>query len=136
MKDDLDRLMTRRGLEAIVILGPDGLAAANGPWNYIVGGQHLNGLVVKQRGAPARLIYNAMERQQAEATELELVPVSTWNMREISAQYPGRLASTSEWYRRMFRDLDIRGRVGFYGTVEASWLLALAGALRETAPEI
>lgn len=134
MKSDLDRLMEERALDAIVVEGPDGLSAANAPWSYMVNGQHLNGTVVKRRGVPAKLLFNPMERQQAEATGLELVSIGAWDRREIAAKFPSRLDSRVELYRRIFNDLGLRGRVGIYGTVEASAFLALSGRLQEVVP--
>ena len=136
MKSDLDRLMEERALDAIVIQGPDGLGSVNAPWAYIVNGQHLTGMVIKRRGDMPKLLFSPMERQQAEATGLELVPVGRWNMREISERFPGRQASSIEFHRQVFTDLGVRGRVGFYGTVEASTFLALSAGLRESLPEL
>ena len=136
MKADIDRLMAERSLDAIVVQGPDGLSSVNAPWAYMVNGQHLTGTVIKRRGEPAKLLFSAMERQQAEATGLELVPVGKWNAREIAQRFPGRVASSAEFHRLVFTDLGVRGRVGFYGTVEASTFLALSAALRESLPEL
>ena len=136
MKSDLDRLMEERSLDAIVIQGPDGLSSANAPWAYIVNGQHLTGMVIKRRGETPKLLFSPMERQQAEAAGLELVPTGRWNMREIARRFPGRQASSTEFHRQVFTDLGVRGRVGFYGTVESSTFLALAAGLRESLPEL
>jgi Xaa-Pro aminopeptidase len=137
MKSDIDRLMTERNLDAIVIEGPDGLTSHNAPWNYMVRGQHLTGVVVKRRNEPAKLIYGSMEKLQAEATGLELVPSNRWNWPDIIKKFPDDLLTASaELWRQRFADLGIRGRVGWYGTVEAGVFLARVQKLRQAAPDV
>lgn len=136
MKRDIDRLMTERNLDAIVVLGPDGLTSANAPWNYLVQGEHLTGTIVQKRGAQPQLIFGSMERQQAERTGLELVPDDRWDMRAIIRQFPERLDAAVEWYRQVFADLGVQGRVAFYGTVHANQMLALREAFARTLPHV
>ena len=66
MKRDLDRQMTERNIDALVVEGPDGFDAANPDFNYFVNSEHLNGLVIKKRGEPAMLIHHPWEQKQAE----------------------------------------------------------------------
>lgn len=134
MKSDIDRLMAERNLDAIVVEGPDGLGNANPDFNYFVNGEDLSGVVLKRRGEPAMLVYGVMERQQAEATGLALIPRNRWNMREINEQFPSSYAAQIEYYRRMFTDLEIVGRVGIYGTVRAGPHFALMTALAQQIP--
>lgn len=136
MKQDIDRLMTERNLDAIVVLGPDGLSSANAAWQYLTGGAHLTGTIVQRRGGRPTLLYGAMERQQAEQTGLDLIPTERWNIRDLLREFPDPLQARVEWYRRVFADQEIRGRVAFYGAVQAGWLLALAEAMRQMLPHI
>ena len=100
MKHDIDRLMAERNIDAIVVEGPDGFASANPDFSYFVRGEHLTGLVLKKRGEPAMVVYGAMERQQAEATGLVLVPRDRWNIYEISEQMN---PSSAEQYLKMMK---------------------------------
>ncbi len=137
MKSHIDRLMSDRNLDAIIVSGPDGLTSHNAAWNYMVRGQQLTGTVVKLRGKPAQLIFGSMERLQAEATGLELVPSSKWNYPEILKKSPGDLLSASvELWKQRFGDLGIKGRVGWYGTVESGSFLALTERLRAAVPSV
>ena len=73
MKQDLDRLMDERNLDALVVEGPDGYDAANPDYNYFVKSEHVNGVVIKKRGQPPLLVYHPWEQVQARATGLELI---------------------------------------------------------------
>jgi Xaa-Pro aminopeptidase len=134
LKRDIDRLMAERNLDAIVVEGPDGLASANTDFNYLVNGEHLTGLVLKKRGEPAMVVYGTMERLQAEATGLVMIPRDRWNIREISSQFPNNFSAEVEYRRRMFADLGIGGRVGVYGTVRAGQHFAVTMALAQQIP--
>lgn len=126
--------MAERDLDAIVVEGPDGLGSANPDFNYFVGGEHLTGIVIKKRGEPTMLVHSPWERVQAEATGLALVPTDRWNLREIEEATPDRFHAIVEARRRMFSDLGIGGRVGFYGTVHAGEHFALLTALAQQLP--
>lgn len=136
MKQDIDRLMAERALDAIVVEGPDGLISANAAWSYMTNGAGLTGKIVQIRGARPQLIFGGMERQQAEQTGLELVPIEQWNMRDLLARFPNRLDYMTELYRLILNDLGVRGRVAIYGTVHANELLALTAALRQVLPDV
>lgn len=136
MKHDLDRLMGERNIDALVIEGPDGLDSANPDFNYFVKCQHVNGLVIKKRGAPAVLIHHPWERVQAEATGLELISSERWNRREIARRLPDRLAAAVELRRLIFDDLGVKGRVSIYGTVHSGRSYALLTRLAQAAPDV
>jgi Xaa-Pro aminopeptidase len=134
LKRDLDRLMMERNLDAIVVEGPDGLGSANPDFNYFVGGADLTGTVIKKRGEPTMLLHSPWEQIQAESTGLALVPTDRWNLREILEEIPDRFQAIVELRRRIFTDLGIGGRVGFYGTVRASEHFALLTGLAQKLP--
>jgi Xaa-Pro aminopeptidase len=136
MRSDIDRLMEQQNLDAIVVQGPDGLAAVNAAWNYLVRGQHLSGNIVKLRGRAPQLIYTAMERLQAEATGLDLVPLSRWNVPALMKRFPDRLTVAAELWKSIFQDLDVHGRVGWYGVAESGVFLALVDRLRHSLPDV
>jgi Xaa-Pro aminopeptidase len=136
MKQDLDRLMAERNIDALMIEGPDGLGSVNSAFNYFVGGAQLPGLVIKKRGEPAILIHSAWEQHQAESTGLELMLNTRWNLREIMATKPSALEATIEYRRQMLTDLGVRGRIAVYGTVEAGRSYALLRGLEHAMPEI
>jgi Xaa-Pro aminopeptidase len=136
VRRDLDRLMAERNLDAIIVEGPDGFASANPDFNYLVGGVHLTGTVIKKRGEPAMIVYRTMERQQAEETGLVMVPYDRWNMREIRKRCPDNFTAQVEHRRQMMTDLSIGGRVGIYGTVKAGEFFAVTAALAQQMPNL
>ena len=136
MQSDLDRLMTERNLDAIVVEGPDGLGSANPAFNYFVRGAHLTGLVIKKRNEPAMLIHSDWEVLQAQETGLVCVSSSRWNLRDIAARIPDRLAARVELRRQMYTDLGVSGRVGLYGTVQIGPFLALLRGLEAAMPDV
>ncbi len=124
MKSDLPRLMAEHELDALVVLGPDGLGAANTAFTYFTGATHVtNGTIVVKRlgeGAAATsesyLVHNPMERDEAAKTGLRLVSAANYKMQDIVRQVGGdRLEARVEWTRRLFDDLGVSGRVGFFG---------------------
>lgn len=136
MKSDLDRLMTERNIDALIVEGPDGLGSANPAFNYFVAGAHLTGTVIKKRGEPAMLLHSPWEQVQAAATGLQLVSSNRWNMRDILKQFPDRLDAAVEMRRQMFADLGIAGRIAVYGTVSANASYALLSAMQQRIPGI
>ncbi len=120
MKSDLPRLMQERNLDAAVIFGVDGLGAANTAFTYFVGDAHVSsGYVVLQRdGAQLRqtLVHRGMEREEAAKAGMPLVNYEHYRMPDIIKSLRGdRRAAQVELLRRLFGDLGVAGRVGFYG---------------------
>jgi Xaa-Pro aminopeptidase len=136
VKQDLDRLMLERNIDALVVEGPDGLGSANSDFNYFVKGAHLTGTVIKKRGEPAMLIHSPWETIQAESTGLVLIPNSRWNTRAIMEEAGDRFRGLVELRRRQLVDLGISGRVAFYGTVHAGKNFALLTALGQSMPDL
>jgi len=136
MQRDLDRLMSERQLDAIIVEGPDGLGAANPAFNYFVRGAHLTGIVIKLRNQPALLVHSDWEVLQAAETGLVCVSSSRWNMRDIMQRIPDRLAARVELRRQMLTDLGVSGRVGVYGTVQAGPFLALQRGIEAAMPDL
>jgi Xaa-Pro aminopeptidase len=131
MKTDLPRLMQERDLDALVVIGPDGLGSANTAFTYFTGGAHVtNGTIVVKRNVPAYLVHAPMERDEAAKTGLQLISVSNYKMPEIIQQFKGdRLAARVEYMRRLFNDLGVSGRVGFYGADSVGTTFSFLAAL-------
>ncbi len=123
MKSDLDQLMEKRDLDALVVSGP---ARDNPAMTYMTNGAHLTqGYVVKKRGEEPILLCSPMERDEATASGLTVVTLNNYDFTSILRDKGDRLAATVELYRRIFADLAVSGQVGFYGKADQgrAWLL-------------
>lgn len=136
MKSDLDRLMSQRELDVLIIEGADGLSQVSASWNYMTRHQELTGFVIKKRGENAKILYHPMEQQQAEASGLDLVSFGRWDLKAIAQSTSSRLESATEMWRQIFRDLELSGRIGWYGATEASSLLGLIESLKRKLPAV
>lgn len=125
MKSDLPRLMRERNLDALVIFGPDGFGPANAPFTYFIGDAHVTtGIVIVKRcqvsdaadTSEMYLVHGAMEREEAAKTGMQLINKAAYKLPEIIQQKNGnRLAAEVELLKRVFADIGVGGRVGFYG---------------------
>lgn len=139
MKKDISALMQKRNLSAIVVCGPDGLSSANPNYNYLIAPAHdISGLVIVKADGSRTLMHRTMERDEAALSGLPLINLDKYNRKQLIADKGGdRLAAEVELYRRIFADLGIDGRVGFYGVEDQGKSYALLHALaREEVCEI
>jgi len=127
VKRDLDRLMEERGLDAAFITGA---VHGNPAMYYMVNGAGLtSGFVLKKRGAEAALLCSPIEREMAAASGLAVVNLGQYDFVSILREMGDQLAATVELYRRIFADLGVRGRVGFYGFADQGRAWVLLNAL-------
>ena len=134
MKQDLDRLMEERGLDAAVVSGS---TYGNPNLVYMLNGAAVSqGIVIKKRGEEPIFLHSPIERDEAKATGLRLVNLSKYDFLSILREKGDRLAATVELYRRIFADLEVRGEVGFYGTADQGRAYLFLNALDEALPEV
>jgi Xaa-Pro aminopeptidase len=133
MKSDLPKLMAERNLDALCVIGPDGMGAANTAFTYFVGAAHITqGNILVKRGEIPIVVHSTMERDEAAKTGYRLINKADYNMPEMVRQHKGnRLAAQVALYRRIFADVGISGRVGFYGTESVGISFALLNAIKE-----
>jgi Xaa-Pro aminopeptidase len=123
MKQDLDRLMEERGLDAFVVAGK-----MNGnPTLYYMtnGAEVISGHVIKKRGGEPVFLCSPIDREEAAASGLTVVTTNKYDYEGILREKTDRLAAVVELYRRVFADLDVSGKVGFYGMADqgSAWML-------------
>jgi Xaa-Pro aminopeptidase len=127
VKQDLDRLMEERGLDAAFV---SGAVNGNPPMYYMVNGAGLTrGHVLKKRGEEPILLCWPMEREEAIASGLSVVNMARYDFDAITRELGDLLATTVEFYRRIFADMDVSGRVGFYGFADSGRAWNLLNAL-------
>ena len=129
MQQDLDREMAERGLDAILVSGP---IHGNPAMYYMVNGAGLTRAhVVKKRGEDPVLLCSPIEREIAPESGLAVVNMAKYDFIGIVREMHDELAATVELYRRMFADLGVAGRVGFYGSADQGRAWILLNALNE-----
>ena len=127
MKRDLDQLMKVRELDAIVV---EGAVHGNPAMYYMTNGAGLTGgRVIKRRGQEATLLCSPLEREEAADSGLATVNVSKYGFIDLLREKGDRMAATVELYRRVFDDLNVRGKVGFYGLGDRGRAWVLLNAL-------
>ena len=104
MKSDIDALMEKKNLDAILVLGN---AENNPPMYYLTGGGHVSAAtLIKKRGEGAVLYCSDMERDEAVKSGLEIRLYSKFPVQELmktaggnSAEYPlcGSSISSKIW---------------------------------------
>jgi Xaa-Pro aminopeptidase len=105
--------MEERGLDAAVITGSK---SGNPAMYYMVNGADVSGgYVIKKRGEQPVLIHSPIERQGAAASGLVTVNMNKYDFVGILRETGDQLTAVVELYRRMFAELDVSGKVGFYG---------------------
>jgi len=127
MKQDLDRLMEERGLDAALV---GGKALGNPAVVYMTNGAGVSGgYVIKKRGQEPVLVCSPIEREEAAASGLTVVNMAKYDFLSVLREKEDRVAAYVELYRRMFADLGVRGRVGFYGMADQGRAWVLLNAL-------
>ncbi|MEN6299534.1 MAG: hypothetical protein ABFD51_06435 [Anaerolineaceae bacterium] len=84
MKVDIDRLMQKYDLDAILITGP---AQHNPAMTYLAGIAHVTAAdLIKKRGCAPVLFYNPMEREEAAKTGLITKNLSDYRFQDLLKQ--------------------------------------------------
>ena len=135
MREDLSRLMTERNLDAIVVSGK---VHGNPPLTYLTKGAGLTqALIIQKRGAAPQAIINPMEREEAAVLGYPLTLSSRYKYHDLLREHDGdALQATVAYYARIFEDLGVQGRVGFYGLADQGQAYALLTAVEESLPDI
>jgi Xaa-Pro aminopeptidase len=127
MKQDLDHLMEERELNGAFI---SGTIHGNPAMYYMANGAGLTqGFVLKKLGEEPILLCWPMEREEAAASGLAVVNLARYDFTSILRETGDRLAATVEFYRRIFADHDVSGKVGFYGLADRGQAWVLLNAL-------
>jgi Xaa-Pro aminopeptidase len=137
MKRDIDRLMKERGIDVVIV---SGAVKGNANMYYMVNGAAIShAIVIKKADGEPVLFCGTMEREEAAASGLKTVDTSKYNVMQMIKDAGGdRLAATVSYYRAIFEEFGVRGRVAFYGLgdVGRNWefLKALDAALPDVKP--
>lgn len=135
MKSDLDSLMEKRELAALLVFASHDHSAALA---YLTGGVRISGgAAVKLRGHQPVLVVNGMETAEAAATGLEVYDYHTLGMEDArkAAENDPTLTQILFWGAALEKLGLTEGKIGVYGTTDANLTLALIDGLREKFPQ-
>jgi len=126
--------MEERGLNALVVAGK---LNGNPPMYYMANGAKIiSGHVIKKRGEAPVILSSSIDREVAAASGLAVVTTNKYDFEGILRKKPDRLDATVELYRRVFADLGINGKVGFYGMADQGSAWRLLDALNVQVKDI
>src|SRR5690349_13551741 len=123
MRSDLDRLMTERDLQAIIVAGGE---FPNTYRKYLSNGVDTHGgTTIKKRGSPPVLIVSFMEIEEAAKSGLEVMTHDDFGWDEIVAKAEGDQAKMQIglWSNIFERFAIPPGKIGIYGVGEiGAWV--------------
>lgn len=123
MKSDLDRLMTERNIDALLIPGNE---EPNPYRDYLANGIHASATVIKRQGHEPVLIVSGMELDEAAKSGLEVRTYTDFGMGDLLKKHGSdQKAVSRELWRNIFTTLGVKGRVAVYGTgdIMETWKL-------------
>ncbi|MGD8456863.1 MAG: M24 family metallopeptidase [Anaerolineales bacterium] len=136
MKKDLDAIMEKKDLDAILVSGP---VLGNPALYYFTGHVHMtNGVLIKKRGEEPVLFYHSMEREEAAKTGHETRNLDEYRILELLKEVGGdRAKAAALRYKKVLTDLDITsGRLSVFGKIEAGVSFRIYNLLQEMMPNL
>jgi len=134
VKSDIDRLMSERGFDAIVVSGG---ALHNYPLFYVTNGAPLtSGIVIKKRGNDPILVSNPMEREEALKSGLEVHTWSDFDLSTYIKETGSYFEAGLKLYERLFEEFGISGTVSFYGKSDPGEAFIRLNRLNEMLPKV
>ncbi len=135
MRRDIDQLMADRNLDVILVRGK---VLGNPPLFYMLNGVHLTqAVVIKKRGEAPTVVAGPMDRASAAKSGHTVVLTTRYRYGELLQQHEGDpLAASVAYYRKIFEDLGVSGRLGCYGYLDQGYAYAFLTALDAATPDI
>ncbi|MFZ5809104.1 MAG: M24 family metallopeptidase [Chloroflexota bacterium] len=137
MKQDIDRIMQEKQIDAILVTGP---AQHNPAMYYFTGGIHLtHGELLKVVGCEPKLYYSSsMEREEAARSGLDVQSTEVFNPRQLLEDAKGNVVlARAARYQKMLVEAGLsRGKLVVYGRQEAGSAYATLKALSKLLPEL
>lgn len=133
MKQELDRLMKEKEIDAIII---DGFTSYDPNVFYFLQVPHLGGLIIKKRDEEPILVHGLMERDEARKTGLRLVEITQYEYHKITARQKDAFKAWAELVGTIFKDHGVQGRLCYYGQRSVSAGYYYVKALTRQVPNI
>jgi len=134
MKQDIDRLMADRQLDALLIAGDEGYSVVR---DYLSNGAHITGgVIVKPRGSDAHLFVSGMEIEEAKVSGLPATTFGEIGYMQLLQNITDPAQRTIKMWELCLKHAGIHeGTVGLYGTGEINVYVALVQQLSEALPQ-
>jgi Xaa-Pro aminopeptidase len=135
MKSDLDQLMAKRGLDAIIVTGDE---HGNPMRNYLTNGAAVTGsYVLKKRGSAPIMVVNPMEIEEAAKSGLKAYSFNDFNWGALLTSLDGDIGkATVTFWKRMLQKIEVEsGKIGIYGTGTINHYLELIRMVEAAYPE-
>lgn len=136
MKSDLNCLMKKNNLDAILVTGP---AQHNPAMYYLTGGGHMTSAeLIKAIDQEPVVYYNPMERDEAAATGLKTKNLAEYNYKQLLEEAQGdSIKAQALRYKKMLAEQGITsGRMTIYGKVEIGSGYAVFSELQKLMPDL
>jgi len=135
MKSDIDRLMKDANLDALLVIGP---AGHNPYMTYFTGLVHVTrGYLLKKRDHSPVLFHGSMERDEAASTGLQIKNLDDYDPLKLLEEASGDpIRASAMLLQRIFKEFDVRGRVGLYGKTEIGPHYATLRLVGEALPDV
>ncbi len=120
MKKDIDTLMEKNAIDALLITGA---GQHNPAMVYLTGGSHLTSAdIIKRRGEKGILFHGSMERDEAAKSGLPTRCYDLYPYEDLKQAAKGdSIEFMAQRYTRMFQDSGVtRGNVALYGLADIS----------------
>lgn len=135
MRTDMDTLMGKRDLQAIIVTGGE---YANTPRRYLSNNVDVHGgITIKKRGEAPVLIVSAMEKEEAAKSGLQVMTMTDLQWLEIYKEAQGDVKQAlPKLWQRIFERLAIpAGKIGLYGVGDIGYYLEWARILEQALPD-
>lgn len=135
MKSDLDQLMAKRGIDALIAYCNETYSP---PIDYLANGAHITrGLVIKKQGSDPIFIVNSMEVEEAAKSGLKVYTEAELGLPDIVKELNGdREAAQPIFWERCLKTAGVEsGTIGLYGVVEFNAMLALIRKIEAGYPQ-
>ncbi|MBN1316937.1 MAG: aminopeptidase P family protein [Anaerolineales bacterium] len=134
MKSDLDRFMAEREIDVAII---SGVVRGNPIMYYMTNGANISGgIVVKPIDRAPVLVHSPIERDEAAQAGLETINMGKYNRSKLQQEAGSVLGGAVLFYKQLFEDLDVSGRIAFYGEQDQGKTFTLLNELKRSLPDI
>ena len=129
MKSDIDALMQKRDLDALMVLGGEGYNVVR---DYMSNGAHITGgIIVKKQGEQHRLIVNGMEIEEAKKSGLPCKTMSEMGYATLLKELKDPMKAQIAFLGKCLEDAGVTsGTIGIYGTGAINVYMEIVEMLR------